>query len=103
MLVLTRRKSESLIINHNITVCVLDVKGFQVKMGIEAPSDVSVHRSEIEEKEINHPFKASISNAYKVKCYEEFLKKLIPIGYAEPEIEALIQELEENLSNFSKF
>ena len=47
MLLLTRRPGEKLIINYNITVTVLSVKGNQIRIGIEAPRDVKVHREEI--------------------------------------------------------
>ena len=47
MLILTRRVGETLMINDNITVTVLGVKGSQVRIGINAPSDVAVHREEI--------------------------------------------------------
>lgn len=47
MLALTRKKNESLIINNNIEITVLEVKGDQVKIGIEAPKDVPIYRKEI--------------------------------------------------------
>jgi len=47
MLILTRRISESVIIGDNVKVTVLGVKGNQVRLGIDAPKDVSVHREEI--------------------------------------------------------
>lgn len=47
MLILTRRVGESLIIGDDIVVHVLGVKGNQVRIGVEAPQDVSVHREEI--------------------------------------------------------
>lgn len=47
MLILTRRVGASLNIGDNIEVAVLGVKGNQVRIGIEAPKDVAVHREEI--------------------------------------------------------
>jgi carbon storage regulator len=47
MLILTRRISESIIINDDINIMVLGVKGNQVRLGINAPDNVSVHREEI--------------------------------------------------------
>ena len=47
MLALSRRKNESLVINKNIEITVLDVKGDQVKLGISAPREVPVYRKEI--------------------------------------------------------
>ncbi|HEY3315688.1 MAG TPA: carbon storage regulator CsrA [Bacillota bacterium] len=50
MLVLTRKLKESIIIGDDIEVTVVDVKGDQVKLGIVAPSHVSVHRREVYEE-----------------------------------------------------
>lgn len=47
MLILTRRVGETLIIGDDVTVAILGVKGNQVRLGINAPKDVSVHREEI--------------------------------------------------------
>ena len=47
MLILTRKISESIVIGDNIVVVVLGMTGSQVKLGIEAPKDISVHREEI--------------------------------------------------------
>ena len=47
MLILTRRVGETLMIGDNVTVTVLRVKGNQVRLGVSAPKDVSVHREEI--------------------------------------------------------
>ncbi|MCR4842578.1 MAG: carbon storage regulator CsrA [Eubacterium sp.] len=47
MLALTRRKGEALIINNNIEITVLDIKGDQVKIGIQAPREIPVYRKEV--------------------------------------------------------
>ncbi|MFK7974492.1 MAG: carbon storage regulator CsrA [Halioglobus sp.] len=47
MLILTRRVGESLMVGDDITVTVLGVKGNQVRIGVNAPRDVAVHREEI--------------------------------------------------------
>ncbi|WP_434771237.1 carbon storage regulator CsrA [Pseudomonas entomophila] len=50
MLILTRKVGETIVINDNIRVTVLSVKGNQIRLGVEAPEDVSVHRQEIHER-----------------------------------------------------
>ena len=50
MLILTRRVGETLMIGDNVAVTVLGVKGNQVRIGVKAPKDVSVHREEIYER-----------------------------------------------------
>lgn len=47
MLILTRRVGETLVIGDNVKVEILRVKGHQVRIGVDAPKDVSVHREEI--------------------------------------------------------
>lgn len=47
MLILTRRIGETLMIGNEVTVTVLGVKGSQVRIGVNAPKEVSVHREEI--------------------------------------------------------
>ena len=50
MLILTRKVGETLMIGDEVTVTVLGVKGNQVRIGVNAPKDVSVHREEIYER-----------------------------------------------------
>ena len=50
MLILTRKAGETIVINENIRVTVLSVKGNQIRLGVEAPEDVPVHRQEIHER-----------------------------------------------------
>ena len=50
MLILTRRVGETLMIGDQVTVTVLGVKGNQVRLGVNAPRDVTVHREEIYER-----------------------------------------------------
>lgn len=47
MLALSRKKNEALIINNNIEITVLEIKGEQVKLGISAPKEVPVYRKEV--------------------------------------------------------
>ncbi len=50
MLILTRRTGETVMVGDEVTVTVLGVKGNQVRIGVNAPKDVSVHREEIYER-----------------------------------------------------
>lgn len=47
MLVLTRKKDQTIVINDNIEITVLDIQGDQVRIGVNAPRSVSVHRKEV--------------------------------------------------------
>lgn len=47
MLILSRKPRQSIIINHDVKIIVLGVQGTQVRLGIEAPPDYSIHRQEI--------------------------------------------------------
>ena len=47
MLALSRKKNEALVINNNVEVTILDIKGDQVKVGITAPKEVPVYRKEV--------------------------------------------------------
>jgi len=47
MLVLSRKKNESIVINNKITVVVVEIRGDKVRLGVEAPKEVPVHRLEV--------------------------------------------------------
>ncbi len=47
MLALTRKKGESIVVNNDIEISILDIRGEQVKVGISAPKDVPVYRKEV--------------------------------------------------------
>ena len=47
MLVLSRKKNESIVINNDITIVVVDIRGDKVRLGVEAPKEVPVHRQEV--------------------------------------------------------
>ena len=47
MLALSRKKNEALIINNNVEITILEIKGEQVKIGISAPKDVPIYRKEV--------------------------------------------------------
>lgn len=47
MLVMSRKKNEALVINHDITVTVIEIRGDKVRLGIESPPETPVHRREV--------------------------------------------------------
>ncbi len=69
MLILTRRVGETLMIGDDVTVTVLGVKGNQVRVGVNAPKDVAVHREEIYER-IQKELENS-GNSARTKAVEE--------------------------------
>jgi carbon storage regulator len=58
MLVLSRKRDERIVINDNIVITVVDIRGDKVRLGIEAPSDMPVHRSEVYEAIRRHDAEA---------------------------------------------
>ena len=64
MLILTRRLGEKLIIGEDVTVTILGVKGCQVRIGIDAPSDVRVNREEIYKRILKE--RATLNNGTRV-------------------------------------
>jgi carbon storage regulator len=49
MLVLSRKKDEKIVIGDNITIMVIEIRGDKIRLGIDAPRDVTVHREEVYE------------------------------------------------------
>lgn len=47
MLVLSRKKNESIVIDDNISIVIIEIRGDKVRLGIDAPKDVTVHRKEV--------------------------------------------------------
>lgn len=72
MLALTRKKGESLVINNNVEVTVLEIRGDQIKIGISAPKEVPVYRKEVY-LQIQNENEAALSNAEAI----EMLKNLL--------------------------
>ncbi len=66
MLVLSRKKNESIIINDDITIVVVEIRGDKVRLGIEAPKEIPVHRNEVYEairRNVEQNREADASNA----------------------------------------
>ena len=47
MLILSRKKNESIVINNDVTIVVVEIRGDKVRLGVEAPKEVPVHRREV--------------------------------------------------------
>ena len=77
MLILTRRIGESVVVGNNVTLTVLGVKGNQVRVGVDAPQDVSVHRKEIY-------MKIEEENTVKNSLPDECAKNKKPANNKEP-------------------
>jgi len=63
MLVLSRKKDESIVINNDITIVVVEIRGDKVRLGIEAPKEVPVHRQEVFQSIVEVPLTASLPGA----------------------------------------
>ncbi len=63
MLVLSRNKEESVIIDNKIEVVIVDVRGDKVRLGIDAPRDISIHRKEIQEAIDREALQQEVVNA----------------------------------------
>lgn len=72
MLALTRKKGESLVINNNVEVTVLEIRGDQVKIGISAPKEVPVYRKEVY-LQIQNENKEVLSNVEAIETLKNLL------------------------------
>ena len=66
MLVLTRKQGESIVIGKDIVITVIEVRGVQVRIGIDAPRDVQVHREEVFE-EVRKENQAAVASSDRAK------------------------------------
>lgn len=62
MLILSRRTNQSIVINDNIVVTVLEISGDQVRLGIKAPREVTVHREEVQREILEENLAAAAAN-----------------------------------------
>lgn len=76
MLVLSRKVGESVIIQNNIKITILEISGNQVKIGFEAPEDVLIYRQEIYEKVIKENKNASSIERNSLKEFAKRLKNM---------------------------
>jgi carbon storage regulator len=74
MLILTRKKDESIIINGNIEIQIISIEEGKVKIGINAPKDVEIHRNEVFEK-ILEANKAAMNSKTSLSKLSEKIKK----------------------------
>lgn len=75
MLVLTRKRDQSIIIAEQIKITVLDVRGEQVRLGIEAPQELAVLREEIYEQIRAENITATTVDIEVIQCLQEMLDK----------------------------
>jgi carbon storage regulator len=69
MLVLSRKKNEAIVINDDIVITVVEIRGDKVRLGVEAPKAVPVHRNEVYEAIQRN--KMTVEEATKIKDYPE--------------------------------
>ncbi len=78
MLVLTRKLGENIRIGDNVKITVLEVRGTQVKLGIDAPPEVIVHREEIYERIQEENRRAASASPMALKDAAQALRKVKP-------------------------
>jgi carbon storage regulator len=75
MLVLTRKKGQSLMIGHDIEISIIDIQGDQVRIGINAPKNITIHRKEIYEEIRKENLSAIVSKNTDIQALNEKFKK----------------------------
>ncbi|MDH3392474.1 MAG: carbon storage regulator CsrA [Desulfobulbaceae bacterium] len=78
MLILARKAGEAIAINDNITVTVLEMKGGQVKLGIDAPRHVAIHREEVLTRIIEENKRAASETSGDLSNLDSFIKRHRP-------------------------
>ncbi len=78
MLILTRKAGEAIAINDDITVTVLEIKGGQIKLGIDAPRHISIHREEVLTRILEENQRATTETTGDLTNLDSFLKRLQP-------------------------
>jgi len=74
MLILARKTGEAIAVNDDITIRVLEVKGGQVKLGIEAPRHVAIHREEVRQRILEENKRAASETPTDLSGLDSFLK-----------------------------
>ena len=72
MLALSRKKDEAIVINNNVEITIIEIKGDQVKLGISAPKSVPIYRKEVY-VQIEEANKESVSSAVDVEALKNLL------------------------------
>ena len=76
MLVLTRKAGESIVIGSEIRVTILEFQGRQIRLGIEAPSEISIHRGEVYERIREENERAAEGDQRELKALSQALKQV---------------------------
>ena len=75
MLVLTRKAGESIVIGNQVRITVLELQGRQIRLGIEAPKEIPVHRGEVYERIKEENEQAALADADELKALSKAWKK----------------------------
>ncbi len=75
MLILTRKKNESIVINDNIEIIIAGIEDGKVKLGIKAPKDVEIHRKEVYESIQNENKEAANTQNIDLSSFMRMFKK----------------------------